>query len=177
MASYKKMKLVDLQNICEERGLTYRGLTKRALIELLIDADEQECAACVASDVDGDVENGQDGVPSDEEITFRPQPARRGANVAASTATSDRPGEGSESLEILRLKLQLAKEEKEEKERERQREREREEREMERERGRERKELGKTKNVSGPLNNRGLSWDSIRPKMETAPVRPLLNMI
>ena len=136
MASYKRMKLVDLQNVCEERGLTCHGLTKRALIELLIDADEQECAACVASDVDGDVENGQDGVPSDEEITFRPQPARRGANVAASTATSDRPGEGSESLEILRLKLRLAKEEKEEKERERQRKREREEREIERERER-----------------------------------------
>ena len=62
MSSYKKMKLVELQNICEERGLTYRGLTKRALIEALNDADEQERAACVASDVDDDVENGQDGV-------------------------------------------------------------------------------------------------------------------
>jgi len=135
MASYKRMKLVDLQNVCEERGLTCHGLTKRALIELLIDADEQEHAARVASDVDDDVENGQDGIPSDEEITFGPQPARRGADVAASTAALDRPGEGSESLEILRLKLRLAKEEKE-KERERQRKREREEREIERERER-----------------------------------------
>ena len=117
MSSYKKMKLVELQNICEERGLTYRGPTKRALIEALNDADEQERAAYVASDVDDDVENGQDGVSSDQEITFHPQPARRSADIAAFTAASDRPGEGSESLEILRLKLQLAKEEREEKER------------------------------------------------------------
>ena len=40
MSAYKRLKLVELQRECDDRGIRYRGCNKKRLIELLHEFDE-----------------------------------------------------------------------------------------------------------------------------------------
>jgi len=119
MSAYKRMKVTDLQNECEARGINYLGLNKRGMLAALRRNDEDK-------ERDGLIErNVEQSREIDEEITFRAvnEPLGDSGSIAGSEFAADvEDGDaGSETVQIMKLKLALAREE-------RQREKERDER-------------------------------------------------
>ena len=119
MSAYKRMKVSDLQRVCEARGVDYIGLNKRGLLAALRRKDEEE-------ERNGQMEgNGEQSEVFDDEVTFRSvdEPLGDGGSIAGSEADVNVENGciEPESVSLMRLKLALVKEE-------RQRERERDER-------------------------------------------------
>lgn len=113
MAAYKKMRVSELQDECQTRGIDHEGLNKKGLIRALL--EHRTRSARDEEDEDGqrDVEMVEDG-----EVSFR-RAEDRPENSESVNGTSSAPGvrqgqsPDAESLSLLELKVALAREEQE----------------------------------------------------------------
>jgi len=110
MASYKKMRVTELQQVCEMQGLEHEGLNKKGLILAL-----QKHAMHREKTEEEVNDRMADG---DREVSFRRNVDRtvNGESIdETSTVRGSRLAEnvGAESLSLLELKLAIAREERE----------------------------------------------------------------
>ena len=85
MSAYKRLKLVELQRECDDRGIRYRGCNKKRLIELLHDFDEAVAQndAVTADDVNSEQVSDVESERDDNEVTFG-RPVSRQSYTAVS---------------------------------------------------------------------------------------------
>ena len=110
MSSYKKNRITQLREICDDRGLVHHGLTKKQVIDMLIDYDrtmidneEQDSG----SDSEGESENGGQVDELDGEVTINDNNNEYVNQVPAVGSIEGEP----EEIVTLRLRLALAREE------------------------------------------------------------------
>jgi len=163
MSAYKRFRVVELQQACEMRGISYDGLNKKGLMEALRRRDEEEEGE---GQPDG---NGMgNDVEDDGEVTFRTmdsgsQGERDNVADLPDGTNLEEDSAGSETVQVMRLKLALAK-------LEMQREKQRDEREMrmrERELEIERERAGMRDGSRGPFPVRPVKPDvqNLLPRM------------
>jgi len=109
MSSYDRLKVSELRQLCDERGLQHAGMKKARLIQTLRDNDgdnDNDFESVAASDVEGsdaEEEIGGDAYVADDD--------GGGSGVGAAIAPPAGDGDESEAITVLRLKLALAAEE------------------------------------------------------------------
>jgi len=113
MASYKRMRVTELQQACEMQGLEHEGLNKKGLILALRSHAMHRGETEEEASDRPEIEPGGDG-----EVSFRRSVDRavNGESInETSTVRGARLGEdvGAEPLSLLQLKLAIAREEKE----------------------------------------------------------------
>ena len=117
MPAYTKLKIAELRELCEERGIDYQGLNKAALVDALRQDDQR-----AEEETDDEEEEGDDGNDAEDESDdgggdiqlgedlFSDAASVLGANGGSGQAFAGENGE-SESLKALRLQLALREKE------------------------------------------------------------------
>jgi len=99
MPSYGKLKVAELRDLCDERGLQYAGLNKKRLIEALQNDNDSRLQSVIASDgaglgAEAELGDGENGHADDS-----------GSDDGSTVPSAD---ETTEPESVAELKLQLA---------------------------------------------------------------------